>query len=101
VTTSIPAATSNLTGAYFVCDISGNSTSVTPGVAYDAGDWVVCLGTRWERIDTLNGGGGGGASTLAGLTDTTITTPANGDVLVFNGSSWVNRQGNLDPGTYS
>ena len=60
VTASIPAAANNLTGAYFVCDIDGNGTSVTPGVTYDAGDWVVCLGTRWERIDTLNGGGGGG-----------------------------------------
>ena len=100
VGTAIPAAASQYTGAYFVCDVDGNGTAVTPGVGYDAGDWVVCLGTRWDRIDTLNGGGGGGSSTLAGLTDTNITTPATGDVLVYDGSRWENQPANVDPGTY-
>lgn len=35
-------------------------------------------------------GGGTGSSTLAGLTDTTITNPDNGQFLKYNGSSWVN-----------
>lgn len=36
---------------------------------------------------------GGGSSTLAGLTDTTITTPSDGQFLVYNGttSKWVNQ----------
>lgn len=33
---------------------------------------------------------GGGSSTLAGLTDTTITTPSTGQYLTYNGSAWVN-----------
>ena len=97
VSTTIPAATNQLTGVYLVCQVPGTYS----GVTYDAGDWILCMGQArgWERIDTLNSGGGGGGGTLDGLTDVTITTPATGDVLVYNGSAWVN--GALpDPGTY-
>lgn len=34
--------------------------------------------------------GGDGSSTLTDLTDTTITTPATGEILKYNGSAWVN-----------
>jgi hypothetical protein len=101
---AIPAATNNLTGSYFVCDTAGNGTGVATGVTFDPGDWIVCLGQGrgWERIDTLNGGsGGGGGTTLDSLNDVAVTTPATGDILVYTGTSWVNRQGNVDPGTYS
>lgn len=94
---SIPAATNQLTGVYLVCDTPGTYDSV----AYDAGDWILCMGQArgWERIDTLSGGGGGGSTTLAGLVDVTITTPASGDVLMYNGTNWVNSTG-PDPGSY-
>ena len=38
------------------------------------------------------GGGGGGASTVAELTDVTLTATANGDTLVFDSATgkWVN-----------
>jgi hypothetical protein len=44
-----------------------------------------------ERVKRVlgEGGGGGGASTLDDLTDVTITAAANGDVLQFDGSAWV------------
>jgi hypothetical protein len=35
-------------------------------------------------------GGGGGASALDDLTDVVITTPSTGQVLKYNGSSWIN-----------
>jgi hypothetical protein len=35
-------------------------------------------------------GGGGGATTLDELDDVTITSPANGQALVYNNGSWVN-----------
>ena len=37
-----------------------------------------------------NASGGGGSSTLAGLTDVTISSASNGQVLKYNGSGWVN-----------
>ena len=39
------------------------------------------------RGSGTGGAGGGGASTLAGLTDVSISTPANGDLLIYNGGT--------------
>lgn len=47
-----------------------------------AGDQIVISGTP--------GGGGGGATTLAGLDDVTITSVADGQLLQYNGTKWVN-----------
>jgi hypothetical protein len=86
---SIPAATDPMTGAYFVCKTPGTYTSVV----YDAGDWVLCLGASkgWVRIDTLNGGSS--SSGLKDLIDVRITTPANGETLVYDNTTgkWINR----------
>jgi hypothetical protein len=38
-------------------------------------------------------GSGGGSGTLDGLSDVTITSPTNGQALVYNGSQWVNQAG--------
>jgi hypothetical protein len=35
-------------------------------------------------------GGGGGASSLANLSDVTLTTPVVGDALIYDGAEWVN-----------
>ena len=42
--------------------------------------------------EVAQGGGGGGSSTLAGLTDTTISNPSDGQFLVYDSTSskWVN-----------
>jgi hypothetical protein len=97
---AVPPAANALTGAYLVCDTAGTFS----GATYDPGDWVLCLGQArgWDRIDTLSGGGGGGggSSTLGALTDVTVTTPSDGDVLRYNGTRWVNTMANLDPGSY-
>jgi len=37
------------------------------------------------------GGGGGGASTMSGLGDTTISDTIKNDLLVYDGSAWVNK----------
>jgi len=44
-----------------------------------------CVAGSWV---TLSGGGGG--ATLAALTDVSVASPALGEILLFNGSSWVN-----------
>jgi hypothetical protein len=41
-------------------------------------------------LASVTSGGGGGATTLAGLTDTTITAPGAGDFLRYDGSTWLN-----------
>ena len=39
---------------------------------------------------SIAGGGGGGSSTLAGLTDVTISNLQTNEILKYNGSAWVN-----------
>jgi hypothetical protein len=40
--------------------------------------------------DQIGGGGGGGPVVLDDLTDVTITSAANGQILKYNGAAWVN-----------
>jgi hypothetical protein len=49
-------------------------------------------GTQWVATSSLGivGGGGGGATNLNDLSDVTLTTPSTGQLLSYNGSSWVN-----------
>jgi hypothetical protein len=63
---------------------------------------------NWVSLTTLDGGttwfGNGGAASdivaaLDDLTDVTITTPAEGDMLRFDGSAWVNTDGRYEPVT--
>lgn len=56
-------------------------------VVYDPADTTMkaCLNGSWV---TMAGGGGGG--NLDGLSDVIITSPANNQVLLYNGSNWVN-----------
>jgi len=86
---AIPTATDAMTGAYFVCKTAGTYS----GSAYDNGDWVLCLGATkgWVRIDTLNGGSS--STGLKDLLDVRITSPANGETLIYDSTAnkWVNR----------
>ena len=63
------------------------TTAVTTAGAWDSNDW-----TETIVMDEVAQGGGGGSSTLAGLTDVTVTTPADGQFLVYDGTSskWIN-----------
>ena len=49
----------------------------------------------WSAWKKLTGGGSGGASALNDLTDVTITSPAAGQKLAYNGTNWVNDNGNI------
>jgi hypothetical protein len=46
-------------------------------------DWIIVGGS--------GGGGSSGSSTLAGLSDVTITSPTTGQVLAYNGTKWSNQ----------
>jgi len=39
---------------------------------------------------TISSSGSGGATNLDGLTDVVISSPANGQIILYNGTSWVN-----------
>lgn len=46
--------------------------------------------TALASLFFLTEGGGGGADAINDLSDVTITSAANGEVLTFNGTAWVN-----------
>lgn len=103
---SLGSANDDRTGVYFVVSEPGSGIlePAVNGVAFDAGDWVLCNGQAagWVRIDTLSsGGGGGGASRLNDLLDVTINTPVNGEPLVYDSDAnqWINST-DIDGGVY-
>lgn len=91
---ALPAASDSLSGIYAIVDTAGNAISVTPGISYDVGDWVLCVSQAqgWVKIDAGTGGGGGGATFLGDLFDVTISAPASGQVLTYNNTlnQWQN-----------
>ena len=108
----IPDADATNNGLYVLAEVAGSNVLVTPGQTYTVGDWCLCLnqtgtGPTWRRIDVTDGtsggggGGGGGATTLDQLTDTTINSPQNGQVLVYNSTTakWTNA-GVIDGGDF-
>ena len=99
---SVPPASDPLTGAYFVIEAAGDQIAQTPGIPYDAGDWILCNGAAagWVRIDTLSGGGGGGSSRLADLLDVDITAAVEGSLLQLQASGMWTGPVLIDGGTY-
>ena len=96
---AIPAGTSRLTGAYFVCVTAGNGTAVVPSTSFDAGDWCLCVGPdNWDRIDTLSGPGS--VSSLNDLSDVTISSPTTGQLLIFQASGQFANVSVISGGTY-
>lgn len=66
------------------------SNATTDDVKLAAGTNVTLTRTDASTITIAATGGGGGATNLDGLTDVVITSPANGEVLKYNGTNWVN-----------
>jgi hypothetical protein len=65
---------------------AGTSSASSATLAVTVGTTAVSLAVALGG----GGGGGGGATTLDDLTDVTITSATNGQVLKYNGSVWVN-----------
>lgn len=62
--------------------------------------------TKWDRVkvmDEITQGGGGGSSTLAGLNDVNISTPTDGQALVYDDTThkWVNGAGGGGSSTFA
>lgn len=61
--------------------------------------------TKWDRVKITEelGNGGGGSSTLAGLNDVNISSPTDGQALVYDETThkWVNRAGGGGSSTFA
>ena len=62
--------------------------------------------TKWDRVkvmDEITQGGGGGSSTLAGLDDVNISSPTDGQALVYDNATgkWVNGAGGGGSSTFA
>ena len=62
--------------------------------------------TKWNRVkvmDEITQGGGGGSSTLAGLNDVNISSPTDGQALVYDNATqkWVNGAGGGGSSTFA
>lgn len=66
-------------------------TNGTLALAQNTGVEYFTDGTNWFTVRGGGGSGGGGSSTLAGLTDVLLSSPASGQVLTYNGTKWVNQ----------
>lgn len=77
-------------------DTAANWASADPILAngepgYDLTNDILKVGdgtTAWSSLPTYGGGGGGGPTALNDLTDVSTVGAANGNALVFNGTSW-------------
>jgi hypothetical protein len=74
-----------------------SETKVLPSQTGNSGKYLTTNGTStsWATVT------GGGASALDDLTDVTITSPAAGQVLKYNGSVWINDTDSTGSGSFA
>ncbi len=82
-------------GEYYIVTVPGATGSGT----YAIGDWMMFNGSTYDKVPgtstTVFGRTGAVIATegdydLLKLSDVTITSPTNGQVLTYNGSQWIN-----------
>ena len=73
--------------------IKGINTGITGGAGVSGNLYANAIYTDWLFYNAnglpwvMGSGGGGGSSTLAGLTDVSISSPANNQALLYNSST--------------
>lgn len=74
--------------------LNGTPTSPEFNSALTAGETLIIIGGMYF-VGRIPAAGGGGASTLAGLTDTNISSPSDGQYLKYDSTSskWINASG--------
>ena len=97
--TNTPTLTSSVgtKGYYYVVSVAG-STNLNGITDWKVGDWAIFNGTTWDKVDntdavsSVNGFTGAVNLGLGDISNVTLTSPTNGQLLQFNGTSskWVN-----------
>lgn len=73
-------------GTSAVVTASGNTTTA---IEYSSATSKILITKEFAELNYRNSGGEGGASSLNELSDVTLSSPANGEILKYNGSAWV------------
>jgi|GEM_PF-2150712 len=82
--TSTPTTALHVSGTLRISDGGETASAAGAGaIRYTAGTLEYSNGTVWTAL------GGGGATTLASLTDVSLTTPASGSILRYDGTNWI------------
>ena len=84
-------------GYYYVVSVAG-STNLNGITDWKVGDWAIFNGTAWDKVDntdavsSVNGFTGAVNLGLGDISNVTLTSPTNGQLLRFNGTSskWEN-----------
>jgi len=84
-------------GYYYVVSVAG-STNLDGITDWKVGDWAIFNGTTWDKVDntdavsSVNGFTGAVNLGLGNISDVTLSSPTNGQLLRFNGTSskWEN-----------
>jgi hypothetical protein len=97
--TNTPTLTSGTgtKGYYYVVNVAG-STNLDGITDWKIGDWAIFNGTTWDKVDntdavsSVNGFTGAVNLGLGNISDVTLSSPTNGQLLRFNGTSskWEN-----------
>jgi hypothetical protein len=97
--TNSPTLTSSVgtKGYYYVVSVAG-STNLDGITDWKVGDWAIFNGTAWDKVDntdavsSVNGFTGAVNLGLGDISNVTLTSPTNAQLLRFNGTSskWEN-----------
>jgi len=109
--TNTPTLTSSVgtKGYYYIVSVAG-STNLNGITDWKIGDWAIFNGTTWDKVDntdavsSVNGFTGAVNLGLGNISDVTLSSPTNGQILKYNGTSskWENVAGtttNISEGT--
>ena len=75
-------------GSTLTVQDEGNSLTTAATTLNFVGSGVTASGDGATKTITISGGGSGGSSTLADLTDVSVSSPQSGQILQYNGTNW-------------
>ena len=71
----------HMEGDYFVVNNAG-TTTVNSESSWFAGDWIICSNSDWAKINNSSA-----VSNLSDLNDVQVSTPSDGQLLIYNNSN--------------